>query len=54
MERFFIEHIRVNTKYEFLPFQPTQAEIISLLLVLGGVLMLVKAKSWFRQPAQVQ
>ena len=54
MERFFIEHIRVNTKYEFLPFQPTQAEIISLLLVIAGVLMLVKAKTWFRQPVQVQ
>jgi phosphatidylglycerol:prolipoprotein diacylglycerol transferase len=47
MERFFIEHIRVNTKYEFLPFQPTQAEIISLLLIIGGVLLLTQSKKWF-------
>jgi phosphatidylglycerol:prolipoprotein diacylglycerol transferase len=47
MERFFIEHIRVNTKYEFLPFQPTQAEIISLLLIAGGVLLLTRSKKWF-------
>jgi phosphatidylglycerol:prolipoprotein diacylglycerol transferase len=47
VERFFIEKIRVNTKYEFLPFHPTQAEIISLLLVLGGVILLVKAEKWF-------
>jgi phosphatidylglycerol:prolipoprotein diacylglycerol transferase len=47
MERFLIEKIRVNTKYEGLPFQPTQAELISLVLVLGGVLLLVKSKKWF-------
>jgi phosphatidylglycerol:prolipoprotein diacylglycerol transferase len=47
VERFFIEKIRVNTKYAFLPFHPTQAEIISLLLVLGGVILLVKAEKWF-------
>jgi phosphatidylglycerol:prolipoprotein diacylglycerol transferase len=47
VERFFIEKIRVNTKYEFLPFHPTQAEIISFLLVLGGVVLLVKAEKWF-------
>lgn len=47
LERFFIEKIRVNTKYEQLPFQPTQAELISLLLVIAGVVLFVKAKSWF-------
>ena len=47
MERFFIEKIRVNTKYLSLPFQPTQAEIISLLLVIAGVLMLIYSKKWF-------
>ena len=47
VERFFIEKIRVNTKYDFLPFHPTQAEIISLLLVIAGVLMLVKSEKWF-------
>jgi prolipoprotein diacylglyceryltransferase len=37
VERFFIEKIRVNTQYENLPFQPTQAELIALLLVLLGI-----------------
>ncbi|PVD50609.1 diacylglyceryl transferase [Terrimonas sp.] len=37
LERFFIEKIRVNTKYDNLPFHPTQAEIISSLLVIGGI-----------------
>jgi prolipoprotein diacylglyceryltransferase len=45
MERFAIEKIRVNTKYEGLPFQPTQAELISLgLVVLGVVLYFVCRK----------
>ncbi|NCI50004.1 prolipoprotein diacylglyceryl transferase [Sediminibacterium roseum] len=47
VERFFIEKIRVNTKYDFLPFHPTQAELISFLLVLAGVLFLVKSEKWF-------
>jgi prolipoprotein diacylglyceryl transferase len=49
MERFSIELIRVNTRYEFLPLQPTQAEIISLLLVIAGVVLLVKSKDWFNK-----
>ena len=45
LERFFIEKIRVNTKYEDLPFQPTQAELISLgLIILGIVLYFVFKK----------
>jgi phosphatidylglycerol:prolipoprotein diacylglycerol transferase len=47
LERFFIEKIRVNTRYEFLPFHPTQAEIISFILVITGVLFIVRAKKWF-------
>lgn len=39
VERFFIEKIRVNTKYHFGSFQPTQAEIISALLVIGGIVL---------------
>jgi prolipoprotein diacylglyceryl transferase len=46
-ERFFIEKIRVNTKYMFLPFHPTQAEIISFLLIIAGVLMITKAEKWW-------
>ncbi|MCW3087800.1 MAG: prolipoprotein diacylglyceryl transferase [Sediminibacterium sp.] len=51
-ERFFIEKIRVNTKYEFLPFHPTQAELISLLMIIGGVLLLVYSKKWFGKETQ--
>lgn len=47
LERFFIEKIRVNTRYEFLPFQPTQAEIISFVLVLAGIVFTVRARAWF-------
>lgn len=37
IERFFIEKIRVNTKYSIFGMHPTQAEIISVLLVLTGI-----------------
>lgn len=47
VERFFIEKIRVNTRYEFLPLQPTQAELISFLLILAGSILIIKAKKWF-------
>jgi phosphatidylglycerol---prolipoprotein diacylglyceryl transferase len=36
IERFFIEKIRVNTRYSVFGFHPTQAEIISTLLIIGG------------------
>jgi prolipoprotein diacylglyceryl transferase len=51
-ERFFIEKIRVNNKYTFLPFQPTQAELISVILIIIGIVFLVKSKSWF--PKNIQ
>ncbi|WP_256005103.1 MULTISPECIES: prolipoprotein diacylglyceryl transferase [Pedobacter] len=41
MERFFIELIRVNTKYHVGGLQFTQAELISLLLFLSGVFLVV-------------
>jgi prolipoprotein diacylglyceryltransferase len=44
MERFWVEKIRVNTRYEGLPFQPTQAELISLSLVLLGIGFMVWQK----------
>lgn len=47
LERFFIEKIRVNTKYEALPFQPTQAELISFVMIVTGIVLMVKAKDWF-------
>lgn len=49
VERFFIETIRVNTKYEALPFQPTQAELISVILVICGVLLMTQSKKWFQK-----
>jgi phosphatidylglycerol:prolipoprotein diacylglycerol transferase len=38
-ERFFVEKIRVNSKYDFFGWHPTQAEIISFLLVITGTLL---------------
>ncbi len=44
-ERFLIEKIRVNSTYTFFGFHPTQAEIISIVLILGGIIILfVKRK----------
>lgn len=37
IERFFIEKIRVNTRLNIIGFQPTQAEVISVLLILAGI-----------------
>ena len=40
LERFFIEKIRVNNKFDFLGVQATQAEIIAVLFIIGGVVLL--------------
>ena len=50
IERFLVEKIRVNTQYNILGFHPTQAEIISFLLVLAGVLIIIFKR---RQAARV-
>ena len=47
LERFFIEKIRVNTKYDIFGFHPTQAEIISTLLVITGIALFL----YFRKKA---
>ena len=39
LERFFIEKIRVNTRLDIFGFQPTQAEVISTLLFLSGLIL---------------
>ncbi|HXB44805.1 MAG TPA: prolipoprotein diacylglyceryl transferase family protein [Puia sp.] len=44
IERFFVEKIRVNTKYDLFGFHPTQAEIISSLLIITGILLLTTLK----------
>jgi len=41
VERFFVELIRVNYKYDLGFIHPTQAEILSVLLVLGGASLLL-------------
>lgn len=41
MERFLIEKIRVNTKYDLFGWHPTQAEIISGLLILAGLSLFI-------------
>jgi phosphatidylglycerol:prolipoprotein diacylglycerol transferase len=41
VERFFIELIRVNTKYHVAGIPFTQAELISLCLVIGGIALIV-------------
>jgi phosphatidylglycerol:prolipoprotein diacylglycerol transferase len=41
LERFTIEKIRVNNKYHIFGINPTQAEIISSLLVLAGLLLII-------------
>jgi len=47
IERFFIEKIRVNTKYDIFGFHPTQAEVISTLLFITGMaLYLMAPKLW--------
>jgi prolipoprotein diacylglyceryltransferase len=41
LERFFIEKIRVNTQYNIFGFHPTQAELISSLLVISGTIIMI-------------
>ena len=46
IERFSIEKIRVNSTYSIFGFHPTQAELISTLLVIGGIWL------WWKQGKQ--
>lgn len=48
LERFFIEKIRVNTRLNIFGFQPTQAEVISTLLFLTGLVLWIVLKK--REP----
>jgi prolipoprotein diacylglyceryltransferase len=43
-ERFFIEKIRVNTRLNIFGFQPTQAEVISSLLFVAGLVIWIVLK----------
>lgn len=44
LERFFVEKIRVNTKYDIFGFHPTQAELIASFLVIGGAVLIWYAR----------
>lgn len=44
LERFFIEKVRVNQTYEILGMQSTQAEVIAIILMLGGILTVLYAQ----------
>jgi prolipoprotein diacylglyceryltransferase len=46
-ERFLIEKIRVNATYNIAGIQITQAEIISSLLVIAGIVLFTQSKKWF-------
>lgn len=39
LERFIVEKFRVNTQYSLFGFHPTQAELISSLLMLSGIIL---------------
>jgi len=43
IERFFVELIRVNHKYSIFGLHPSQAEIISSLLVIAGIALIIVA-----------
>ncbi|MCB0698245.1 MAG: prolipoprotein diacylglyceryl transferase [Chitinophagales bacterium] len=49
LERFFIEKIRVNFKYDLGFIHPTQAEIISTVLVLTGLILWFVVSKRFKQ-----
>lgn len=53
LERFFVEKIRVNYKYDWGFIHPTQAEIISTCLVLAGlaIILFYKGKNVKTEPA---
>ncbi|MFB9844697.1 prolipoprotein diacylglyceryl transferase [Mucilaginibacter ginsenosidivorans] len=48
VERFFIELIRVNTKYHVAGIPFTQAELISILLVIGGAVLIYTSSRTYK------
>jgi phosphatidylglycerol---prolipoprotein diacylglyceryl transferase len=46
VERFFIEKIRVNNRLDLFGMHPTQAEVISFLLILAGVVLWILLNRW--------
>lgn len=52
IERFIIEKIRVNSTYDIFGFHPTQAELISVCLVLFGAWLWINAGKKILSPTQ--
>jgi prolipoprotein diacylglyceryltransferase len=50
IERFFIEKIRVNNKFDLLGIQATQAEVIAVLFFLVGAALFVYRKRTAKNP----
>jgi phosphatidylglycerol:prolipoprotein diacylglycerol transferase len=48
VERFFIELIRVNTRYHVAGIPFTQAEMISLIMVVGGIALVVTGQNRYK------
>lgn len=44
LERFVIEKIRVNFTYNILGFQPTQAELLAIIMIFAGVIIILIRK----------
>ncbi len=55
LERFMIERIRVNVKMHFLGIEMTQAQLISFAIMLGGIAMIIFARTNYKktQPTTV-
>jgi phosphatidylglycerol---prolipoprotein diacylglyceryl transferase len=53
VERFLIEQIRVNSTYDWGLIKPTQAEIISVVLFLGGIALLSYAYRGKRKMSEI-
>ncbi|MFN2437948.1 MAG: prolipoprotein diacylglyceryl transferase [Chitinophagaceae bacterium] len=54
LERFFIEKIRVNNQLDIFGFHPTQAEVISIFLILTGIILWIfLAKKYHTTAAKV-
>jgi phosphatidylglycerol---prolipoprotein diacylglyceryl transferase len=54
IERFLIEKIRVNNKLDLMGFHPTQAEVISVsLVIIGLMLWIFLAKKYNARPVKV-
>ncbi len=54
IERFFIEKIRVNNKFDFLGITLTQAELISVLFIVVGVALIIYRRMVYKKPPDLE